>query len=544
MYIINIMYICTLKQKSIFIVFLCLLLLILNTCENPFMVKLLEPLIPQNGQENDPQNEQDNTIYTITFNANGGEGTVQPIVVKAGEGITLPNGNELSKEGYLFSGWNSDANGTGITFTEGSTYTPVNSITLYAVWVDAMLAITITFDTNGGNGTVQPIIANAGEEIILPNGSGLHRVGYIFVGWNTNVDGTGITYTADIIFTPISNITLYAVWKNGFSNAVELGIYLDGMPANTADDPYNIVLNDITNIGDTLQNRENKYVYLDLSGSAITTIPSEAFFDCDGLIGITIPNSVTSIGENAFLGCDNLTGITIPNSVTSIGINAFSRCTSLISVTIPDSVTSIGEGVFYNCSSLTSVTIPNSVTSIGINAFSRCTSLISVTIPDSVTSIEGAFSRCTSLTSLTIGSGVTSIVDTTFYDCSSLTSVTIPDRVTSIGMAAFGNCSSLTNVTIGSGVTSIGSTAFSNCSSLTSVTIPDRVASIGMAAFDRCTSLTSVTFQGTIPSSGFHNNAFSGDLRDKFYATDATNGTPGTYTTTAPVNIVSVWREN
>jgi len=32
-----------------------------------------------------------------------------------------------------------------------------------------------------------------------------------------------------------------------------------------------------------------------------------------------------------------------------------------------------------------------------------------------------------------------------------------------------------------------------------------------------------------------------GDLRDKFYATNPTNGTPGTYTTTAPVGESSVW---
>jgi hypothetical protein len=30
-------------------------------------------------------------------------------------------------------------------------------------------------------------------------------------------------------------------------------------------------------------------------------------------------------------------------------------------------------------------------------------------------------------------------------------------------------------------------------------------------------------------------------LRDKFYATNSTNGTPGTYTTTAPVSASSVW---
>jgi hypothetical protein len=95
--------------------------------------------------------------------------------------------------------------------------------------------------------------------------------------------------------------------------------------------------------------------------------------------------------------------------------------------------------------------------------------------------------------------------------------------------------------TIPNSVTSIGEMAFYGCTSLTSVTIPDSVISIKYEAFARCTGLTNVTFQGTIASGNFSNFAFYGDLRDKFYATDATNGTPGTYTTTAPVGESSVW---
>jgi hypothetical protein len=37
-------------------------------------------------------------------------------------------------------------------------------------------------------------------------------------------------------------------------------------------------------------------------------------------------------------------------------------------------------------------------------------------------------------------------------------------------------------------------------------------------------------FQGAIASDEFHDDAFNGDLRDKFYASDPANGTPGTYT--------------
>ncbi|MBQ8192222.1 MAG: leucine-rich repeat domain-containing protein, partial [Bacteroidaceae bacterium] len=107
----------------------------------------------------------------------------------------------------------------------------------------------------------------------------------------------------------------------------------------------------------------------------VTGIGDEAFYDCDGLTSITIPNSVTSIEDYAFRYCDGLTSITIPNSVTSIGDDAFSDCSSLTSVTIGNSVTSIGHDAFYGCSNLTSITIPNSVTSIGNKAFYVCDGL-------------------------------------------------------------------------------------------------------------------------------------------------------------------------
>ena len=170
----------------------------------------------------------------------------------------------------------------------------------------------------------------------------------------------------------------------------------------------------------------------------VTSIGSNAFYDCKGLTSVTIPNSVTSIGNNAFDGCSGLTSVTIPNSVTSIGEYAFQNCSGLTSITIPNSVTSIGYSAFYGCSGLTSIEIPNSVTSIGGEAFSCCSGLTSVTIPNSVTSIGYR----------------------TFCQCSGLTSIEIPNSVTSIGGSAFYLCSGLTSVTIGSGVVSIGYSAF------------------------------------------------------------------------------------
>ena len=81
----------------------------------------------------------------------------------------------------------------------------------------------------------------------------------------------------------------------------------------------------------------------------VTSIGGGAFYNCNGLTSVTIPNSVTSIGGGAFEGCSGLTSVTIPNSVTSIGSLAFSGCSRLTSVTIPNSVTSIGDDAFKDC---------------------------------------------------------------------------------------------------------------------------------------------------------------------------------------------------
>jgi len=288
----------------------------------------------------------------------------------------------------------------------------------------------------------------------------------------------------------------------------------------------------VTHIGDSAF-----YSYTDLTGvtipDSVTSIGEKAFYGCTGLANITIPDSVTSIGDKAFYGCTGLAGLTIGKGVTDIGDSVFGSCVGLTNITIPHNVTGIGNWTFDGCAGLTLIVIPNTITGIGAGAFANCTSLTNINIPNSVTSIgESAFSGCASLTAIHIETenSAYSDVNGVLYNQNKTTLIAYPAGIPG-------------EFTIPNSVTSIGESAFGDCYMLTGVTIPKNVTGIRDSAFDGCTALAGVTFQGAIKPGNFHVNAFYrlGDLRAKFYEANTTNGTPGTYTTTAPVGSRSVW---
>lgn len=253
----------------------------------------------------------------------------------------------------------------------------------------------------------------------------------------------------------------------------------------------------------------------------VTEISNNAFRNCSGLTGITIPESVTTISDYVFYECTGLTSltynaiecnktsmhggsigwtkltsVTIGPKVTNIPAGFLNGCTGLTNVTIPESVTEIGEHAFGNCQGLTSITIPEGVTTIDQNAFYQCTGLTTLTYNAIECNKESLYYNFgwSQLTAVTFGPKVTFLPHRLFSECTLLTNVTIPESVTTIGQSTFSGCTGLTNIILPENVTTIGQNAFYGCTGLSSINIPEKVKSIGNNAFGSCTRMTSLFY--------------------------------------------------
>lgn len=261
----------------------------------------------------------------------------------------------------------------------------------------------------------------------------------------------------------------------------------------------------------------------------VTEIGEYAFYLCENLASITLPESITSIGSMAMDTCTNLSGIVIPDSVVTIGAHAFNDCFNLSNVVVGENVTTISAWAFSDCVALTSVTIPDSVSIIGEGAFGACyglerfegsnvsadgrclildsvlkafapAGLTEYAIPEGVTSIEMyTFQKLEHLTSIHFPAGLTDICKGAFEFCSGITSIsTAGTDVKNIHYDAFTDCYGLVELNL-DGVETIQNAAFTRCYSLQSITIPESVTYIGSWAFGECDNLTSVYFESPTP---------------------------------------------
>ena len=145
---------------------------------------------------------------TINFDPNGGTGSMNAMRVNAGFDNTLP-ANAFTRADYTFTGWNTEANGSGAAYADGTTVNFNADTTLYAQWTQNPV---ITFDANGGDGLMPTQTVQPGTAAAL-TANAFTCADYDFAGWNTAADGTGTAYADGADITASENVTLYAQWK-------------------------------------------------------------------------------------------------------------------------------------------------------------------------------------------------------------------------------------------------------------------------------------------------------------------------------------------
>lgn len=145
--------------------------------------------------------------YTIKFNSNGamGLGISDSIEVNAGEDYRLPEVTG-TRDGYVFNGWNTKANGSGESYDDLGTIKGLKDkeeITLYAQWIGEEM--TVTFDANGGVVNPESKIVHRFDsygELPVP-----YKENAGFVNWACKSDGTMVSYSDEVSCTE-----LVAVW--------------------------------------------------------------------------------------------------------------------------------------------------------------------------------------------------------------------------------------------------------------------------------------------------------------------------------------------
>ena len=159
--------------------------------------------------------------YSVTYNANNPDSGNAPIdsayYIKGAAVSVSGNTHNLSRERYNFAGWNTQADGSGVTYTPGETfYMGESDVILYAYWTPKPV-YTVTYNDNGAADGTTPADSSTYLEganvTVIDNTGSLVKTGYIFLGWNTQADGFGITYTPGETFTMgNADVILYAKW--------------------------------------------------------------------------------------------------------------------------------------------------------------------------------------------------------------------------------------------------------------------------------------------------------------------------------------------
>ena len=435
--------------------------------------------------------------YTVTFDANGGSGGWTRMLAY-GSSLSAPT---VTRKGYAFTGWSPAVAKT----------VPVGGATYTAQW--SANAFTITFDANGGKGGWTRTLN--GDAALKP--PSVTRDGYDFAGWTPAVPAK--VPLADATYTAQWELKTYTIAFDanggsggGTSSELHAGDEIDrpdvgsnGSMVFAGWEPVPPAFAPASNaiyVAQWVAAEANTWQTKSVAGGV-------AIKGCSFPYGkVEIPaavngKKVVAVMDYAFFGQKGVTEVVISDSVESIGVKAFKGCANLTKVTLPARLATLDQAAFQDCVSLTEMDVP----ALGDNylwssTFEGCTSLRRVSLPEGITAIgTSSFANCKALVEVNIPSTVKTIKSFAFFSCESLADVTLPTALGKIEQKAFKNCVSMTAVEIPSGVKTLGKAVFFN-SGLVEATVPGGIAKVDDYCFQKCAALKKVTLSEGVKETG------------------------------------------
>jgi len=120
---------------------------------------------------------------------------------------------------------------------------------------------------------------------------------------------------------------------------------------------------------------------------SVTIIRDRAFYYCESLVRVTIPDTVTRIEKMAFYGCHSLRFIRLSTNLEFIGMGAFHGCKSIEAVFLPPTIRHIDDMAFYGCTALRFCILPEPIDHVGYNSFRGCNSRLSTTVSNNLSKV-------------------------------------------------------------------------------------------------------------------------------------------------------------
>ena len=150
-----------------------------------------------------------NNQISVYYDANGGTGTMnsQDFIVGIPQNLAT---STFTRIGYTFEGWNTEPDGSGVSYSDQQNISISSDLTLYAQW--RIQTYIISFYPNGPSDSILTLTCPYGDSIVLPIPT-FSYPNHFFIGWSTQMDGNCSWYRGQQTIAPISNMTLYAQWQ-------------------------------------------------------------------------------------------------------------------------------------------------------------------------------------------------------------------------------------------------------------------------------------------------------------------------------------------